>query len=108
LGLHLCDEENGFWPEMDRLDPSLHLLRFLCGAHQWFLTDFSSASRRLRLGDPLSPLSALLFLLVIEAFTRMTKAASGASLISEFVVGHSNATISGFNLLAAHDTIIFC
>lgn len=58
-------------------------------------------SRRLRQGDPLSP---LLFVLVIEALSRMISAAVNGGLIEGFKVG--NATSS--YLLFADDTLIFC
>jgi hypothetical protein len=57
-------------------------------------------SRRLRQGDPLSP---LLFVLVIEALSRMISAAVNGGLIEGFKV--SNATFS--HLLFANDTLIF-
>jgi len=69
-------------------------------------TDFFSASRGLHQGDPISP---LLFLLVIEVFTRMLLTANSASLLSGFLVGRRNSTtISVSHLLFADDTIIFC
>ena len=69
-------------------------------------TDFFLASRGLRQGDPISP---LLFLLVMEVFTRMLLAAASAGLLSGFVVGRRNATtINVSHLLFADDTIVFC
>ena len=69
-------------------------------------TEFFSASRGLCQGDPLSP---LLFLLVMEVFTRMIDAASSAGLISGFKVGcSSTTTMSVSHLLFADDTIVFC
>ena len=68
-------------------------------------TEFFSASRGIRQGDPLSP---LLFLLVMEVFTRMIEAGSSAGLVSGFSVGSGNATMSISHLLFADDTIIFC
>jgi len=68
-------------------------------------TECFSASRGIRQGDSLSP---LLFLLVMEVFTRMIEAASTAGLISGFSVDPANATMSISHLLFADDTIIFC
>ena len=68
-------------------------------------TEFFSASRGIRQGDPLSP---LFFLLVMETFTRMIEAASTAGLIFGFSVGSANAAMSISHLLFADDTIIFC
>jgi len=68
--------------------------------------DFFSASRGLCQGDPISP---LLFLLVMEVFTRMLLAATSAGLLSGFLVGRRNVTtINVSHLLFADDTIIFC
>ena len=53
-------------------------------------------------------MSPLLFLLVMEVFTRMIEAASNARLIFGFSVGSGNATLSISHLLFADDTIIFC
>ena len=66
---------------------------------------FFSASRGLRQGDPISP---LLFLLVMEVFSRMLQAATSTGLLSGFSVGRGNVTTSVSHLLFADDTIIFC
>ena len=68
-------------------------------------SQFFSTSSGLRQGDPIS---LLLFLLVMEVFTRMLEAASSARLISGFSVGRGNATTTVSRLLFANDTIIFC
>jgi len=67
-------------------------------------TEFFSASRGIRQGNPLSP---LLFLLVMEVFTRMIEAASTAGLIFRFSLGPMNATMSISHLLFADDTSYF-
>jgi len=67
-------------------------------------SQFFSASRGLRHDDPISP---LLFLLVMEVFTRMLEAATSAGLLSDFSVGRRNATTTVSHLLFAVDTIIF-
>jgi len=53
------------------------------------LSQFFSASRVLRQGDPISP---LLFLLVMEVFTRMLRAATTATLLAGFSMGRLNET----------------
>jgi hypothetical protein len=62
---------------------------------------FFNISRRLRQGDPLSP---LLFVFVMEALSRMISTAVNGGLLEGFKVG--NATFS--HLLFADDTLIFC
>ena len=71
-------------------------------------TDFFSASRCLRQGDPLSP---LLFLLVMEVFSRMIEAASNAGLISGFSLSRPGSDVVEMkisHLLFADHTIVFC
>ena len=71
-------------------------------------TDFFSASRGLRQGDPLSP---LLFLMVMEVLTRMIDAASSDGLISGFSIrrlGSELGELKVSHLLFADDTIVFC
>ena len=58
------------------------------------------------MGDTISP---LLFLLVMEVFTRMLYSTSIACLLFGFSVGLLNlATVKVAHLLFADDTIIFC
>ena len=90
---------------MDWFDTSLHISASYAVLVNGSPTEFFSASRGIRQGDPLSP---LLFLLVMEVFTRMLEAASNVGLISGFSVGPGNATLSISHLLFADNTIIFC
>jgi mannosylglycoprotein endo-beta-mannosidase len=59
------------------------------------------SSRGLRQGDPLSP---LLFVIVMEAFSRMIEKAVTEGLLRGFAVGHLQVS----HLLFADDTLIFC
>jgi hypothetical protein len=67
---------------------------------------FFNSSRGIRQGDPLSP---LLFVLVMEALSRMVNATVEQGLISRFSVGgrvFSDLVVS--HSLFADDTLIFC
>jgi hypothetical protein len=67
---------------------------------------FFGSSRGVRQGDPLSP---FLFVLVMEAFSRMINAIYSRGLISGFFVGtreHNRVEVS--HLLFADDTLVFC
>jgi hypothetical protein len=67
---------------------------------------FFGSSRGVRQGDPLSP---FLFVLVMEAFSRMLGAFTSRGLISGFSVGSSGQSrVNVSHLLFADDTLIFC
>jgi hypothetical protein len=67
---------------------------------------FFHTSRGLRQGDPLSP---LLFLLIMEALSRMLDKATKGGFISGFSVGNSAGNILTIShLLFADDTLIMC
>ena len=68
--------------------------------------DFFGSSRGLRQGDSLSP---LLFLVMMEVFTRMVKRMEGAGLLSGFRAdGRRGRRECVSHLLFADDTILFC
>jgi hypothetical protein len=67
---------------------------------------FFGSSRGVRQGDPLSP---FLFVLVMEAFSRMLGAFTERGLISGFSVGPSGPDRGNVShLLFADDTLVFC
>jgi hypothetical protein len=67
---------------------------------------FFGSSRGVRQGDPLSP---FLFVLVMEAFSRMLGAFISRGLISGFTVGSSELNrVNVSHLLFADDTLVFC
>jgi hypothetical protein len=67
---------------------------------------FFSSDRGLRQGDPLSP---LLFVVVMEALSRMMVATVDKGLVDGFLVGsRNNAGMVVSHLLFADDTLIFC
>ena len=68
--------------------------------------DFFGSSRGLRQGDPVSP---LLFLVMMEVFSRMAKRMEGAGLLSGFRAdGRRGRGECIFHLLFVDDTILFC
>ena len=70
------------------------------------LADFFGSSRGLRQGDPLSP---LLFLIMMEVFSRMLRRVEGAGLIRGFnLEGRRDGGERVSHLLFADDTILFC
>jgi hypothetical protein len=67
---------------------------------------FFNSSRGVRQGDPLSP---FLFVIVMEAFSRMTKALVDHSRFSGFAVGtRGSEQVNISHLLFADDTLVFC
>jgi hypothetical protein len=69
-------------------------------------TGFFNSSRGVRQGDNLSP---FLFVIVMEAFSRMVKATIDHNLISSFVVGaRGSEQVHISHLLFADDTLVFC
>jgi hypothetical protein len=67
---------------------------------------FFSSSRGLRQGDPLS---LLLFVIVMEAFSKLFYITAQRSFLSGFSVGSSsNGVIDICHLLFADDTLVFC
>jgi hypothetical protein len=67
---------------------------------------FFGSPRGVRQGDPLFP---FLFVLVMEAFSKMLGAFTSRGLISGFSVGSSEPDrVNVFHLLFADDTLVFC
>jgi hypothetical protein len=69
-------------------------------------SDFFSSSRGIRQSDPLSP---LLFVIVMEAFSKLVSISVQRGFLSGFFVGsRSTGVINVSHLLFADDTLVFC
>lgn len=69
------------------------------------LSSFFKASRVLRQSDPLSP---LLFIIVMEVFSRLLERARAVNLIKGVVVGRGDQRVKISPLFFADDTLKFC
>ena len=86
---------------------------FFCLSTVWFSIlvngnpcGFFRSTRGLRLGDPLSP---MLFVIVMEALSKLLDKAIVGNFLTGFLVGGGpSAPISVSHLLFADDTLIFC
>ena len=91
---------------MEKVDLFLHLHSQILCLINGEASGFFSSSKGLRQGDPLSP---LLFILVMEALSKLINKACDMGLLQGFHVGNSHSP--GFlvsYLLFADDTLIFC
>ena len=67
---------------------------------------FFQSSRGIRQGDPLSP---MLFVIIMEALSRMIENAIGAGMLSGFAISRNvQDPLLISHLLFADDTLIFC
>lgn len=87
---------------MERLDESLCQISYLLYVNQRCLERFFKSLRGLRQSDLLSP---FLFIMVMEAMSRMISRAENGFLLG-FVVGEEGLAIS--HLQYVDDTMIFC
>ena len=68
--------------------------------------DFFGNSRRLRQGDPLSP---LLFSIIMKALSHLLDGVTHAGQMSGFSIGTTtNTPLTVYHLLFADDTLMFC
>jgi hypothetical protein len=68
-------------------------------------SSFFNCSRGLRQGDPLSP---LLFVVVMEALSKMFSVTVDSGCLSGFSVGSRLPVVNISHLLFADDTLVFC
>jgi hypothetical protein len=93
------------WAKMVFLDRFLYFLGLVSVLINGSLATFLNSSRGVRPGDPLS---LFLFVIVIEAFSRMVKASIDHSLFLGFVVGtRGSEQVHISHLLFADDTLVF-
>ena len=95
-----------FWGEVERLDWVLYLFGALLCVGNGEPAGFFSSFRGIRQGDPPSP---LLFVIIMEALSRMLMESKARGLVAGFSVGLvHNSGLSITHLLFADDTLIFC
>lgn len=68
-------------------------------------SSFFKAARRLRQGDPLSP---LLFIIVMEAFSKLLERDVELNLFKRITVGRGDSRVEISYLFFADDVLIFC
>jgi hypothetical protein len=99
-------EKMRLWGEMLLMDQALYFVCSVSVLINGSPSGFFGSSRGVRQGDLLSP---FLFVLVMEALSRMISAMYSRELIAGFSVGareHDRMEVS--HLLFADDTLVFC
>lgn len=98
-------EEMRIWREMMLLDSALYFLSTLFGISEHTLIGFFSNSCGLRQGDLLFP---LLFVIVMEALSKMIYAIVNGSLLSSFlVISRHDGAFNILHILFADATFDF-
>jgi hypothetical protein len=97
-------EEVWFWGEMTLLDSILYFFNTLFHFGEWQSIRFFSSSLGLRRGDPLLP---FLFVIVMEALSRMFSATINGSFLSGLSIGSRQSSVVNISHMFAGDTSVF-
>jgi hypothetical protein len=107
LGLFIIHvREIRFWGKVERLNVPMRLHGSVFSAYKCTPKDFFDSSRGVRQADPLSP---LLFVVMMEAFSKMMNAVVERELLAEFSVGsRPSEAMKVSHPLFVDNTLLFC